>query len=91
MSRQFVGATGETHSVCEFLDVVFDRLKLDAKRLADLDRRLTGPAELDILKRDNVKAKCIVGMETAVKANELAEMMVASDLELTEREKVSLG
>jgi len=87
----YVVATGETHSVREFLEVVFDRLKLDAKRLVDFDPRFTRPAEVDILIGDYGKAKRVLGWEPRVKFKELAEMMVASDLELAEREKRSLG
>ena len=87
----YVVATGETHSVREFLDVVFDRLKLDAKRLVDFDPRFTRPAEVDIRIGDYAKAKTVLGWEPRVKFKELAEMMIAADLELAEREKRSLG
>jgi GDPmannose 4,6-dehydratase len=46
---------------------------------------------VDILIGDYAKAKRALGWEPRVKFNELAEMMVASDLELAEREKRSLG
>jgi GDPmannose 4,6-dehydratase len=87
----YVVATGETHSVREFLDLVFDRLKLDPKRYVDFDQRFRRPAEVDILIGDYSKAKRVLGWEPRVKFKELAEMMVVSDLELAEREKRSLG
>jgi GDPmannose 4,6-dehydratase len=87
----YVVATGETHSVREFLDLVFDQLELDPERYVDFDPRFMRPAEVDILIGDFSKAKRILGWEPRVKFKQLAEMMVASDLELAEREKRSLG
>src|SRR5260221_10804133 len=87
----YVVATGETHSVREFLDLVFDRLKLDPKRYVDFDPRFRRPAEVDILIGDYSKAKRVLGWEPRVRFKELVAMMVDSDLELAEREKRSLG
>ncbi len=87
----YVVATGETHSVREFLDLVFDRLKLDPKRYVDFDPRFMRPAEVDILIGDYSKAKRLLGWEPRVRFKELVAMMVDSDLELAEREKRSLG
>jgi GDPmannose 4,6-dehydratase len=87
----YVVATGETHSVREFLDLVFDQLELDPERYVDFDPRFMRPAEVDILIGDFSKAKRVLGWEPRVKFKQLAEMMVASDLELAEREKRSLG
>jgi GDPmannose 4,6-dehydratase len=70
---------------------VFDQLELDPERYVDFDPRFMRPAEVDILIGDYSKAKRILGWEPRVKFKELAEMMVASDLELAEREKRSLG
>ena len=87
----YVVATGESHSVREFLDLVFDHLKLDPKRYVEFDPRFMRPAEVDVLIGDYSKARRELGWEPRVKFKELAEMMVASDLELAEREKRSLG
>jgi len=87
----YVVATGETHSVREFLDLVFDRLKLDPQRRVEFDPRFMRPAEVDILIGDYSKARSVLGWEPRVKFKELAEMMVDADLELAEREKRSLG
>ena len=87
----YVVATGETHSVREFLDLVFDRLKLDSKRYVDFDPRFMRPAEVDILIGDYSKTRRVLGWEPRVRFKELAAMMVDSDLELAEREKRSLG
>src|ERR1700738_2429962 len=87
----YVIATGETHSVREFLDLVFDRLKLDPKRYVDFDPRFMRPAEVDILIGDYSKARRVLGWEPRVRFKELVAMMVDADLELAKREKRSLG
>src|SRR6202049_3264835 len=85
----YVIATGENHSVHEFLNLVFDRLKLDPERHLEFDPRFMRPAEVDILIGDYAKAKRTLGWEPRVKFKELAAMMVDADLELAEREKRS--
>src|SRR3981189_2051710 len=77
----YVVATGETHSVREFLDLVFDRLKLDPKRYVDFDARFRRPAEVDLLIGAYSKAKPVLGWEPRVKFERLAELMVEADLE----------
>ena len=84
-------ATGETHSVREFLDLVFERLGLDPKRYLEFDPRFMRPAEVDLLIGDCAKAKRMLGWQPKVKFKGLVEMMVEADLELAEREKRSLG
>src|ERR1700676_2161765 len=85
----YVAATGETNSGHEFLALVFDHLKLAPKRYVKFDPRFMRPAEVDVLIGDYSKAKRVLGWEPRVKFKELAEMMVASDLEFAEREKRS--
>jgi len=87
----YVIATGESHSVQEFLELVFERLKLDWRKYIATDPRYLRPAEVDILKGDSTKARRVLKWEPKVKFPELAEMMVEADLELAERELRSLG
>ncbi|MBF6559005.1 MAG: GDP-mannose 4,6-dehydratase [Candidatus Binataceae bacterium] len=87
----YVVATGENHTVREFLDVVFDRLGLDPDRHLEFDPRFMRPAEVDVLIGDYAKARRVLGWEPKVKFEGLAAMMVDADLELAEREKRSLG
>jgi GDPmannose 4,6-dehydratase len=87
----YVIATGETHSVQEFLEVVFDRLKLDSKKYVEIDPRFFRPAEVDVLTGDYSKARKVLGWEPRVKFAELAAMMVDADLELAERDLRSQG
>ena len=53
----YVIATGETHSIREFLDLAFGDVKLDWKKYVEIDPRYFRPAEVDILLGDYSKAK----------------------------------
>jgi GDPmannose 4,6-dehydratase len=82
----YVIATGETHSVQEFLEVVFDRLKLKWQDHLEIDERFFRPAEVDVLVGDASKARRQLGWEPTVKFEKLAELMTEADLELADRE-----
>jgi GDPmannose 4,6-dehydratase len=82
----FVVATGETHSVREFLDVAFGRVNLDWKDYVVSDERFMRPAEVDLLLGDPSKAKKAFGWTPKVTFRQLAEMMVDADVELAKRE-----
>ncbi len=86
--EDYVIATGETHSVREFLDEVFGRLDLDWNEYVEIDPRYYRPAEVDLLLGDSTKARKKLGWEPKVDFKELAEMMVETDWELAKREKV---
>jgi GDPmannose 4,6-dehydratase len=87
----YVVATGETHSVQEFLERVFDRLKLDWHKHVQTDPRYLRPAEVDLLQGDASKARRVLEWKPQVNFQQLVEMMVDADLELAEREKRSRG
>jgi GDPmannose 4,6-dehydratase len=87
----YIIATGENHSVQEFLEVAFDRVKLEWRKYLETDERFLRPAEVDILIGDAGKARRALGWEPKVKFQALAEMMVDADLELAQRELRSLG
>ena len=59
----FVIATGQTHSVREFLDLAFDRVGLDWKKYVETDPRYLRPAEVDFLQGDPSKAKRVLGWQ----------------------------
>ena len=84
----YVVATGETHSVREFLDEVFGQLNLDWKNFVEQDARYFRPAEVDVLLGDPTKAKQKLGWTPKVTFKALAKMMTEADLELAKREKV---
>jgi GDPmannose 4,6-dehydratase len=82
----FVIATGETHSVQEFLEAAFERLELDWRKHVEFDPRLMRPAEVDILQGDASKARTKLNWRPKVGFKELVAMMVDADLELARRE-----
>ena len=86
----YVVATGETHTVQEFLDVAFARAGLDPKKHVAFDERYLRPAEVDLLIGDASKAKKKLGWEPKIKFNELVNIMVDADLKLLQEEKAGL-
>lgn len=84
----YVVATGETHSVREFLDEVFAQLDLDWKKYVEIDPRYYRPAEVELLLGDATKARKVMKWQPQVTFKALAKMMVEHDLELAEREKI---
>jgi GDPmannose 4,6-dehydratase len=87
----YVVATGETHSVQEFLERAFELLKLDWRKHIQTDPRYLRPAEVDLLQGDSSKARRLLGWQPRVNFQQLVEMMVEADLELAERELRSRG
>jgi len=77
----YVIATGETHSVEEFVSLAFERLNLDYKKFVSVDKNFFRPAEVDQLVGDSTKAKNILKWTPNVSFKELVHMMVDSDLE----------
>ena len=76
----FVVATGETHTVREFLQVVFDYAGLDIDKYVKIDERLFRPHEVPLLLGDATKAKEKLGWEPKVNFEGLAKMMYDADL-----------
>lgn len=77
----YVVATGETHSVREFLELAFDYVGIkDWEKYVHLDPRYFRPAEVDLLVGDPAKAKQKLGWEPSVGLPELVAMMVEADL-----------
>ena len=77
----FVLATGETHSVAEFLAEAFGHADLDWRDYVQIDERYYRPAEVDVLIGDYAKAKEKLGWEPKVRFKELVHMMVDADRE----------
>jgi GDPmannose 4,6-dehydratase len=82
----YVIATGETHSVQEFLESAFGYLELDWHKYVDTDPRFFRPSEVDLLIGDASKARGVLGWQPKVKFHDLVSMMVNADLELAQRE-----
>jgi GDPmannose 4,6-dehydratase len=77
----YVIATGETHSVREFLDEAFSYLDLDWQNYVEIDPMYYRPAEVDLLIGDASKARSVLQWETKVTFRELVRMMVEADLQ----------
>lgn len=84
----YVIATGENHSVREFLDEAFGYLDLDWKEYVDVDPRYYRPAEVDILVGDASKARRVLGWEPRITFRELVRMMIDEDLKRAEKERL---
>ncbi len=84
----YVAATGETHSVREFVEEVFGRLDLDWNRHVEIDPRYFRPTEVDVLLGDPAKAREKLGWTPKVTFKELAHMMTDHDHQLAKEERV---
>jgi len=82
----YVIATGETHSIEEFLTLAFDKVGLgDWKPYVRHDAKFLRPAEVDLLIGDPAKAKAKLGWQPEVNFEQLVGMMVEHDLEYETR------
>lgn len=78
----YVVATGETHTIREFLDVAFDYARLNWKRFVKINHPdFVRPAEVDLLLGDASKAKEKLGWTPKVKFHQLVREMVDADIE----------
>ena len=82
----FVIATGETHSVREFLERTFGHLDLDWEKHVEIDERYYRPSEVELLCGDAGKARRVLGWEPKVSFEELVKLMVNHDLKLAKLE-----
>jgi GDPmannose 4,6-dehydratase len=78
----YVIATGETHSVREFLEEAFALVGLNWEKHIVLDPRYIRPAEVDLLIGDACKARQQLGWSPQIKFKELVRLMVEADIEL---------
>lgn len=76
----YVIATGETHSMQEFVEETFKYLGLDWKEYVEIDESLKRPAEVDLLQGDASKAKKILGFEVQTGFKELIKIMCDAEL-----------
>jgi len=84
----FVIATGEAHSVREFLDEAFGALDLDWKEHVEIDPRYYRPSEVDLLLGDAGKARRVLSWEPKVPFKELVRLMVDHDLKIATKERM---
>jgi len=76
----YVIATGETHSVREFVEIAFEHVGLDWEKYVKSHQKFIRPAEVDLLIGDSSKAHKKLGWKPKVTFKELVELMVESDL-----------
>jgi len=82
----FVLATGESHSIREFLDIAFDEVGIDNwENLVVIDPQFFRPAEIEVLRGDATKAEKILGWTPKTSFEELVRKMVRNDLDLIQR------
>jgi GDPmannose 4,6-dehydratase len=83
----YVVATGESHSVREFVEAAFSHAGLDWERHVGFDPRYLRPTEVDVLQGDAARARTLLGWKPRVSFHELVRMMVDHDLELARQEQ----
>lgn len=77
----YVIATGETHSVREFLELAFAHVNLNWQDYVEFDERYLRPAEVDLLIGDSTKARQKLAWQPSVTFKELVSLMVEADLQ----------
>jgi len=83
----YVIATGETHSVREFVERVFQKLDMDYRDYLEIDSKYFRPTEVDVLLGDSTKARKVLHWQPKVSFDQLVDMMVEADMELAEKER----
>lgn len=83
----FVVATGESHSVRDFLDLAAEYCELDWRDYVESDSRYLRPSEVDHLQGDPAKARRILHWEPRVSFRNLVKRMVDHDLDLARQER----
>ena len=84
----YVVATGESHSVKEFVEEVFNCLDLNWSDYVEIDPRYYRPSEVDLLEGDASKARKVLGWTPKVGFKELARMMTDADMKVAGRERI---
>lgn len=82
----FVIATGETHTIREFLDVAFGHVNMDWNDFVAIDPIYYRPAEVELLIGDGSKAEKVLNWKPKTTFNELVKIMVEADIELLEKQ-----
>jgi GDPmannose 4,6-dehydratase len=82
----YVIATGETHSVREFIELAFAEVGLAWEEYVEIDPRFYRPTEVDLLLGDASKARRRLGWQPKIRFEELVRMMIHSDWELARQE-----
>ena len=86
----WVLATGESHTVEEFLKLSFGKVNLNWEDYVETDEKYYRPNEVGFLLGDSSKAQNELGWELKTSFDQLVNMMVESDIELAKQDKVLL-
>jgi GDPmannose 4,6-dehydratase len=89
--NDYVIATGEMHSIREFLDVAAARLGMTWEDVVEIDPRYYRPAEVDALCGDASKAKAELGWTPTVTFQELVTIMIDADVKALEDQLAGRG
>lgn len=81
----FVIATGETHTVREFLEEAFGIVGLSWQDHVEINSEFFRPSEVDVLQGDPTKAKEILGWEPKTKFRELVKLLLEEDINLLKK------
>ena len=81
VADDFVVATGETHSVREFLQIAFSHVGLDFEDYVVIDPEFIRPAEVELLLGNPAKARKTLGWKPDVSFRQLVTMMVDADMD----------
>ncbi len=76
----FLIATGETHSIEEFVERAFARLDLNWRDYVCIDQNFLRPAEVDLLMGDATKSEILLGFEPKVMFEQLVDLMVDAEM-----------
>ena len=85
--EDWVLATGETHTVKEFLEIAFKSVNLDWEEYVETSEKYFRPNEVDYLLGDSTKARTKLKWEPKISFQELVQLMVDFDMKEAEREK----
>jgi GDPmannose 4,6-dehydratase len=83
----YVIATGQSHSIREFLNIAFGHVGLDWQKYVDIDARYYRPTEVDLLIGDYSKAKRQLGWKPKTSFEELVRLMVDADIRLLQDQR----
>src|SRR6185295_16971184 len=75
----YVLATGETHSVREFVEAAFQLARLDPEKHLKVDSQLFRPSEVQVLVGDSTKAQTKLGWKAQRRFNEVVQEMLSAD------------
>ena len=85
--EDFVMATGQTHSVEQFVNLAFDRVALDYREFVMQDPLLVRPADVDLLVGDPTKANTKLGWQAKTTFSELVAIMVDAECRIATNHK----